>query len=70
MKRSRKRETRGGCAARDEAVALGPALQQWSGGALEATGVIVGGWTDATSEGHYGIRVWITGSDAARIGLV
>jgi hypothetical protein len=60
-----------GYVGRDHARLLSPALQRTSGGVIEATGVVVGGWSrqerdsegryaDGTSEGHYGVRVWLT----------
>ena len=38
-------------------------------GALLALGLIVGGWKDSESEGHYGIRVWLKPADAVRMGI-
>jgi HIRAN domain len=58
-----------GYVARDQAVALSPAMQNGCGGALEARGLIVGGWRDSRSEGHYGIRVWVSGREAQRLGV-
>lgn len=54
---------------RDQAVMVSPAMQQACGGALEARGLIVGGWRDSDSEGSYGIRVWVTGRDTNRLGI-
>jgi hypothetical protein len=51
------------------AAVMSPAMQDSCGGVLEARGLIVGGWRDARSEGHYGIRVWITQDDSWRLGL-
>jgi hypothetical protein len=38
-------------------------------GAIEARGLIVGGWDDGITEGHYGLRVWLTTRDTKRIGV-
>jgi hypothetical protein len=38
-------------------------------GVAECQGLIVGGWRTREDEGHYGIRVWFTRSDADRLGL-
>src|SRR5258708_34967889 len=45
-------------------------MQQHCGGVVEPRGLIVGGWNDGETEGHYGIRVWISQSDTARLELV
>lgn len=58
-----------GYVARDEAADLSPALLENHGGCIEAHGVIVGGWKDATSEGHFGVRAWIDPVLAQRLGL-
>jgi hypothetical protein len=58
-----------GYVSRALAEVLSPAIERACGGILEARGMIVGGWRDEDSEGHYGIRVWITQQDAARLGL-
>jgi hypothetical protein len=58
-----------GYVARDQAVVVSAGLQRACGGVLEERGLIVGGWHDARSEGFYGIRVWLTGHDAVRIGF-
>ena len=58
-----------GHVSRGHAALLSPALQRSCAGALEAVGMIVGGWDDGDSEGHYGIRVWITQRDAQRLGV-
>jgi hypothetical protein len=39
------------------------------GSALEATGLIVGGWDDGRSVGSYGVRVWVRRFDLERIGV-
>jgi hypothetical protein len=53
--------------ARDIAARLSSPMQLRCGGAIEARGMIVGGWKDSNSEGHYGIRVWLTPADAVRL---
>jgi hypothetical protein len=58
-----------GHVARDTAARLSPAMQSRCGGAIESRGLIVGGWKDSDSEGHYGIRVWLTSADAVRMGI-
>ena len=58
-----------GHVARDTAARLSPAMQLRCRGAIEARGLIVGGWKDSNSEGHYGIRVWLTPADAIRLGI-
>ncbi len=58
-----------GFASRRIAEKLSPAMLQHCGGVLEARGMIVGGWKDEYSEGHYGIHVWITTDDALRLGI-
>jgi hypothetical protein len=58
-----------GYVARDAASRLSAPIQDRCGGALEARGLIVGGWRDSRGEGHFGIRVWLTDRDAARLGL-
>jgi hypothetical protein len=47
-----------GYVARQVAATLGPYLQAHHGGVLECHGLIVGGWKETTSEGHYGNRAW------------
>jgi len=59
-----------GYVAGDQAAIVGPAVQRTCGGVHEAKGLIVGGWDDGYSEGKYGVRVWITTSDAHRFGVV
>ena len=59
-----------GYSARDEAAVLSPALLEHCGGAIEAHGLIVGGWKDGDDEGHYGIRVWLSTDDATRLALI
>lgn len=39
------------------------------GGAVEGSGMIVGGWRDAISEGHFGVRVWLNGRVASELGI-
>lgn len=39
------------------------------GGAVEGQGLVVGGWKDGTSEGSFGIRVWLREGDAQRVGI-
>ena len=39
------------------------------GGAVEGQGLIVGGWKDGSSEGSFGIRVWLREDDAQRVGI-
>jgi hypothetical protein len=56
-----------GHVARLTAARLSPAMQVYCGGALEANSVIVGGWDDGSSQGLYGIRVWLTTADLVRI---
>jgi hypothetical protein len=56
-----------GYVARSTAEHLSPAVQRLAGGALEANGLIVGGWKRPGDEGHFGIRVWISSRDAERI---
>ncbi len=58
-----------GYCAREQAAIMSELMQQTCKGALEARGLVVGGWHDRDSEGHYGIRVWITTTDVARMGL-
>jgi len=58
-----------GYVARDQAPVVSQGMQRSCGGVLEERGLIVGGWRDRQSEGHYGIRVWLTRRDADRIGL-
>lgn len=57
-----------GHVARTMAATLSPALAA-VGGAIEAQGVVVGGWKDRTSEGSYGVRVWLDPATAARLGV-
>lgn len=52
---------------RDVASVLAPPTRERSGGVLEARGLIVGGWEQEDDEGSFGIRVWITARDAARL---
>jgi hypothetical protein len=56
-----------GYVARRVASMLSGPIQERCGGALEARGVIVGGWRTSDSEGHFGIRVWVTDRDAGRL---
>lgn len=58
-----------GYVAREQAALLGPQLLRVFQGVLGARGLIVGGWRDRDSEGHYGIRGWITIDDTTRLGL-
>jgi hypothetical protein len=58
-----------GHVARDTAARLSLAMQARCRGAIEARGMIVGGWKDGESEGHYGVRVWLTTADALRLGV-
>jgi hypothetical protein len=58
-----------GYVARRVASILSGPIQAHCGGALEARGLIVGGWRHRDSEGHFGIRVWVTDRDASRLGL-
>jgi hypothetical protein len=68
-----------GYVSRETATFLSPAMQRACGGALEARGLIVGGWKSESrddhgrylevSEGSYGIRVWITQRDTERLGV-
>ena len=54
----------------DHAALLAAPVAQVCGGALEARGLIVGGWDRGGGDtGHYGIRVWITATDAERLGV-
>jgi hypothetical protein len=55
---------------RDQAEMLGPAMQSKCRGAVEAVGVIVGGWDRGGDDtGSYGIRVWLTEQDVTRLGV-
>jgi hypothetical protein len=54
---------------RDKAALLSPAMQAHCGGIIETRGLIVGGWKDGSSEGSYGIRVWLSSSDAKRLNI-
>ncbi len=58
-----------GHVSRGQAGLLSPLMQHSCAGALEAVGMIVGGWDDGDSSGYYGIRVWITQRDARRLGV-
>jgi hypothetical protein len=58
-----------GYVSRLHAGSLCPSLLSRCGGALEARGLIVGGWSDAQGDGAYGIRVWITTTDIERLGV-
>ena len=58
-----------GHVAREQAALVCPAMMGHFGGVMEAPGMIVGGWRDQGSEGHYGIRVWITTKEMTRLGL-
>lgn len=53
---------------RDLAARVSPRLAELRG-AVEGHGLIVGGWKDRDSEGHYGIRVWLDPDTAARVGI-
>jgi len=55
--------------ARDQAALIADAMKARCRGVIEAPGLIVGGWKNAESEGHYGIRVWITTKDTDRLGV-
>jgi hypothetical protein len=56
--------------AREQAALLSPAILEHSRGVIEASGLIVGGWSRPDGdEGRYGIRVWITERDARRLGI-
>jgi hypothetical protein len=46
---------------------LSPRMRQTCGGIVEVSGLIVGGWKDDVSEGHYGIRAWIDERDIERV---
>ncbi|GMU77509.1 MAG: hypothetical protein AMXMBFR46_03090 [Acidimicrobiia bacterium] len=48
-----------GYVARDTAAKLSGPMIGRCGGALEGRGMIVGGWDDGVSRGHFGIRVWL-----------
>lgn len=54
---------------REHAAVISPALHNKCGGVIEARGLIVGGWRDRDSEGHYGIRVWLTRHQADRLSV-
>jgi hypothetical protein len=56
--------------ARAQAAVLSPRITAACNGVIEARGMIVGGWNDGASEGHYGIRVWFTTRDTERLGVV
>lgn len=56
--------------ARAQAALLCPRIAAACNGVIEARGMIVGGWNDGASEGHYGIRVWLTTRDTDRLGVV
>jgi hypothetical protein len=56
-----------GYVARPTAARLSPAMEVHCGGVMEANSLIVGGWDDGFSQGHYGVRVWLTTADLARI---
>jgi hypothetical protein len=58
-----------GYVSRPHAQTLCPPLLTHFGGALEARGLIVGGWTDTQGDGAYGIRVWITTADVERLAV-
>lgn len=63
-----------GYVSRSQTELLAPAIQRSCGGAIEAVGMIVGGWRNEVgyadvSEGHYGIRVWLTQRDAQRLAI-
>jgi hypothetical protein len=58
-----------GHVARPSAALLSPAMQVHCGGILEASALIVGGWDDGSSQGSYGIRVWLTTADLTRIAV-
>jgi hypothetical protein len=53
---------------RRDAAILAPLLRDTCGGAIEARGLIVGGWKNDDSEGFYGVRVWLTSNDMRRLG--
>jgi hypothetical protein len=57
-----------GYVSRRDAALLGPRLSANCGGAIEARGLVVGGWKHDRSEGTYGVRVWLTSDDMLRIG--
>jgi hypothetical protein len=57
-----------GYIARDIAAQISAGLAKQRG-VLEAGGMIVGGWDDGQTEGHYGCRVWIPASAAQRLGM-
>ena len=57
-----------GYVSRQEAAHLSPALSKF-GGVAEAQGLVVGGWSDGESQGSFGIRVWLTSSEAARLNV-
>jgi hypothetical protein len=68
-----------GYVGRDAAGRVSRALQEHANGVVEGRGLVVGGWkTDERdqfgqfqerSEGHYGIRVWLTRDDVTRLGV-
>ncbi len=58
-----------GYIARHGAAKLSPMLQRSNRGVVECQGLVVGGWKDESSEGHYGIRAYFDGPTAARLGL-
>jgi hypothetical protein len=55
--------------ARAQAALICPPIADVCNGAIEARGLIVGGWNDGRTEGHYGIRVWLTTRDTDRLGV-
>lgn len=58
-----------GYVAREPASILSPNICRAAGGVIEARGLIVGGWDDGMSVGHYGIRVWLTERDCSRLSV-
>jgi hypothetical protein len=44
-------------------------MQRYCRGVLEGRGLIVGGWDDGVTEGHYGVRAWIRARDITRLGV-
>jgi hypothetical protein len=59
-----------GYISRDHASMISPEMQQSCGGAIEARGLVVGGWDRGNGDvGSYGIRAWISQRDVDRLGV-
>ena len=58
-----------GFVAADVAARMSPAMCERTGQVLEGRGLVVGGWRDSAGEGSYGVRGWITATQAERLGL-